>query len=92
MNARCHTPSAGNYAYYGGQGVTVCPEWRHDFAAFLRDMGECPEGLTLERRDPFGNYEKANCYWATWEQQARNHRSNHQRHLDIEPESMPQAA
>ena len=92
MNSRCYSPSAGNRAYYGGQGVSVCAEWRHDFTAFLRDMNECPEGLTLERRDPFGNYEKANCLWATWEHQALNHKSNHQRNSPSETQNLEQAA
>jgi hypothetical protein len=75
----------GNYAYYGGDGVTVCAEWSHDFVAFLRYMGECPEGLTLDRINPFGNYEPGNCQWATWEQQGRNHRIHHRPKSEEQP-------
>ena len=88
MKARCHCPSAGNYAYYGGKGVSVCAEWRHDFLAFLRDMKVCPEGYTLDRINPGGNYEPGNVRWATWQQQARNHRNNRQRYLDTEAERL----
>lgn len=37
---------------------------------FLSDMGERPEGKTLDRfPDPKGNYQPGNCRWATWEEQ-----------------------
>lgn len=34
MKARCFSKSSSSYKDYGGRGVTVCEEWRHDFAAF----------------------------------------------------------
>jgi hypothetical protein len=92
MNTRCFSPSAGNYAYYGGKGVSVCDEWRHDFSAFLTDMGECPEGLTLGRIDHFGNYQKGNCLWETWEQQGKSRRSNQQANHNTDSAAMPMAA
>lgn len=60
----------------GGRGIVVCADWRESFPAFLRDMGEPPEGLTLDRINPNGNYEKANCRWASWDQQHNNTRSS----------------
>ena len=53
----------------------MCPEWAADFRAFLRDMGECPAGLTLERNDVNKGYEPGNCRWATKTEQARNKRA-----------------
>ena len=54
--------------------VEVCSEWKDSFEKFLDDMGECPEGLTLDRINPRGDYEKQNCRWADWETQNNNRR------------------
>lgn len=53
----------------------MCAKWRDSFEAFLADMGRCPDGLTLERKDPFGNYDRQNCIWDTWENQRKNKRT-----------------
>lgn len=74
MNDRCSNPKSTQWKYYGGRGIEVCEEWRTDFTAFLRDMGHRPEGLTLDRMDGEGNYELANCRWATQEEQVKNRR------------------
>lgn len=75
MKQRCTNPKYPNYKYYGAQGVAVCDEWR-EFANFLKDMGERPEGTSLDRINPFGNYEPNNCRWATPTEQANNKRSS----------------
>ena len=56
--------------------ITIHPAWVNDFEAFRRDMGECPEGLTLDRIKTEGNYEPSNCRWATMEEQANNKITN----------------
>lgn len=66
MLGRCYDPRNASYQRYGGRGVTVCDRWRGDFTAFLADMGERPSlNHQIDRRDPAGNYEPANCRWLT---------------------------
>jgi hypothetical protein len=49
----------------------VCAEWL-SYLTFAADMGE-PEGdETLDRIDPYGNYNKTNCRWAGVKTQCRN--------------------
>lgn len=77
MRQRCNDPKRGNYKYYGGRGIKVCERWA-SFKNFYEDMGDRPEGHSLERRDPNGDYEPANCCWLPKISQAANRRFNHQ--------------
>lgn len=74
MIARCSDPNATHYDKYGGRGITVCARWR-DFLNFLEDMGPRPSmAYTLDRIEPNGDYEPANCRWATKFVQQQNRR------------------
>lgn len=70
---RCHKPSHKDYPTYGAKGITVCPRW-HEFENFLHDMGYPKEGDSIDRINPYGNYEPDNCRWATPAQKAINQR------------------
>lgn len=73
MISRCGNPNNVSWAHYGGRGITICDAWR-TFLGFLADMGERPEGKTLDRINNDGNYEPGNCRWATASEQSRNRR------------------
>lgn len=77
MVKRCHGSVLNyNYKFYGGRGIKVCPEWRHSFATFFADMGECPPGHELDRINPDGDYSKENCRWVSVQENKRNMRNN----------------
>lgn len=71
---RCFNKNSPKYPDYGGRGITMCKEWQDSFPAFLRDMGECPPGHSIDRIDNNGDYEPGNCRWATPKQQGMNKR------------------
>ena len=75
MKRRCEQPKNKRYADYGGRGITVRDRWQ-SFVQFYADMGPCPEGRSLDRRNNNGNYEPSNCHWATPFQQAINKRGH----------------
>ena len=56
-------------------GVTYCEEWE-SFENFFSDMGVRPKGTTLDRINPYGNYEPSNCRWADILTQENNRRNN----------------
>ena len=83
--ARCERPSHVRYADYGGRGISLHPEWRDDFWAFVRDVGPRPDERKtpggraywqLDRIDNDGNYEPGNVRWATPIQQVTNRRAS----------------
>lgn len=72
---RCTNSNHHSYANYGARGINVCERWLK-FENFLSDMGECPQGMSLDRINNNGNYEPSNCRWADSITQTRNQRDN----------------
>jgi hypothetical protein len=89
MKQRCKNPSHSRSDCY--VGVTYCEEWEK-FENFLKDMGVRPEGTTLDRIDPNGNYEPSNCRWADNITQENNRRNNRRFEYNGETLTIPQIA
>lgn len=73
MHTRCSNENSSNFKHYGWRGISVCERWK-SFENFLADMGERPDGMSLDRIDVDGNYEPSNCKWSHQSEQVKNQR------------------
>lgn len=79
MKTRCYNSNRREYKWYGALGVEVCKEWKESFESFYNwslSHGY-KDNLTIDRINPYGNYEPSNCRWATWTEQNLNKRTSH---------------
>jgi len=72
--ARTTNPKGKDHHLYYDRGIKMCRRWATSFAAFLKDMGLRPEGMTLDRENPDKNYTPSNCRWADATTQTNNRR------------------
>ena len=81
MNARCYDPRSISWPNYGKRGISVCEEWRHTPTNFIAwatsetNSNPWKPGLTIDRINPNGNYEPANCRFVGMDVQSRNKRN-----------------
>lgn len=91
MMRRCYKPNTISYKWYGARGIKVQDSW-HKFENFLADFPEIPKGLSLDRIDSNGHYEKGNVKLSTDKEQCNNKRTNKILILDGKRYTMKQAA
>ena len=75
MKTRCLNPNSSSYKNYGDRNIKICDKWM-SFEGFFEDMGERPDGYSLDRIDNNKGYSRDNCRWATPAEQNRNTRQN----------------
>lgn len=76
MKARCYNKNNKDYLHYGGRGIKVCDEWKNSFTTFLKDMGNRPNKMTLDRINNNDDYKPSNCRWVSMQRQCSNRRNN----------------
>jgi hypothetical protein len=76
MRQRCYNVKNPVYHHYGGRGIKMCDRWLGEkgFWNFVEDMGERPEGTSLDKINNDSNYSPDNCRWADKTTQSNNNR------------------
>jgi hypothetical protein len=80
MKIRCQTIHKGTFGKYKKKGITYEPNWEK-FENFLRDMGERPIGMELDRIDNNRGYSKENCRWISKSHNMSNIKKKRKIHL-----------
>ena len=72
MKTRCYNPNTYGWRWYGAKGIGVCEQWRKSFKTFFADMGEIPDGMSLDRIDNSKDYSPENCRIIPAKEQTQN--------------------
>lgn len=75
MRQRCNNPNNDKYQWYGGRGIAICSRW-DSFENFHADMGDRPDGMTIDRIDNDKGYSPDNCRWLPQLEQTRRQAKN----------------
>ena len=75
---RCKNANRKDFKHYGGRGISLHESW-NNYENFLKDMGERPKGLEIDRIDVNGNYEPGNCRWVTRKENVNNRRCSNKK-------------
>jgi len=77
MMSRCYNKNLERYKDYGELGIKVFETWHAPkvFISWIEEnLGQRPEGHSLDRINVYGNYEPGNLRWASSEEQINNRR------------------
>jgi hypothetical protein len=76
MKKRCYCSTVPQFKYYGARGITVSDFWISNPKKFIQyiytELGERPEGHSLDRINNNGDYEPGNIQWASTKEQNQN--------------------
>lgn len=94
MKARCYNKNTVAYKDYGGRGIEMCDEWKHDYDAFRKWALEngYRDDASIDRVDNDLGYSPENCEWVTGVAQANNRRSNRVYTVDGETHNLTEWA
>ena len=65
MRHRCNNPKIKAYKNYGGRGIQVKFDCFEDFYNYVKELKVEPRGLTIDRIDNDGHYERGNIQFIT---------------------------
>ena len=83
IKTRCYNEKSTGYKNWGGRGIIVSPEFKNEPEIFVNYIKQLPnydfnrsghKGVTLDRINNDGNYERGNLRWVTMKVQNNNKR------------------